>query len=87
MISKVSISDKEPNEIYRYCLNSLTDFLAAPSAILVGTETLALLNWLIKPNFSSGGNAAVSLYTSSTSCILSCHAFNFLWGLSMNKFI
>lgn len=38
---------------------SLFDFLDAPSAMLEGIHTLARLNWLVSPNFSSWGNFAV----------------------------
>lgn len=57
--SKVSSSDKEPNEICKKWINSFVPFLAAPSAIFTGTETEALLICEINPNFSSEGNLFV----------------------------
>jgi len=41
-------------------LNSLFEFLPAPSAIFDGTETAALFNCDISPNFSSDGKHAKS---------------------------
>lgn len=43
------------------CLNSLGDFLAAPSAILDGIDTAALRICCDNPNRSSAGNLFVSL--------------------------
>lgn len=60
--SKVSISLIESADIYKKCKNYLSEFLAAPSAILTGTETLALRNWDVSPNFSSLGNKLVMAY-------------------------
>lgn len=57
---KVSSSDKEPNEICKKWINSFVHFLAAPSAILTGTETEALRIWEVIPNFSSEGNCFVA---------------------------
>ena len=42
-------------EISKNLINSLVDDLPAPSAILDGIETAALLNWEVNPNFSSEG--------------------------------
>lgn len=42
--NNVSISDIDPNEMYKNCINSFVDFRLDPSEILVGTDTAALLN-------------------------------------------
>jgi hypothetical protein len=45
--------------MYKNCINSLSPFLPAPSAILLGIETTALLIWLDNPYFSSDGKIFV----------------------------
>jgi hypothetical protein len=42
--SCVSISQQDPKEILRKRLKSLFELLAAPSAILEGIDTMAILN-------------------------------------------
>lgn len=45
--------------ISKNLVKSLFDFLDAPSAMFEGIDTLARLNWLVSPNFSSSGNSEV----------------------------
>lgn len=56
LISCVSTSKSEPIAISRKRLNSTSLFLVHPLAILEGTETAALVIWLLKPNFSAEGD-------------------------------
>ncbi len=81
--SNVSNSLIEPSAMYKNCTNSFFDFLAAPSAILTGTETAALRICETRPNFSSLGNIAVALYTSFTNTKLSFQASRFLCGFML----
>jgi len=76
----VSSSLIEPSAIYKNCTNSFFDFLAAPSAIFVGTDTAARRNCETNPNFSSEGNNAVTLYISLTKPKLNFQASRFLCG-------
>lgn len=78
--SKVSGSLAEPAATYRNCTNSLFDLRAAPSAMLTGIETAALLIWEIIPNFSSAGKPLVTKYASLAKSKLFCHTSNFLCG-------
>ncbi len=81
-LSKINVSNSlaEPSEICRKLTNSFLVFLAAPSAIFVGTEIPALRIWDIIPNFSSGGNFAVTAYNSLTNEKLSFQASKFWCG-------
>jgi len=53
--NKVSNSANDPNAMLRKFINSFEDFRPAPSAILQGKETAALLIWDVNLNFSSDG--------------------------------
>lgn len=77
----VSISVIELIEICKNWINSLELFLAAPSAILTGIDTAALLSCEINPNLSSFGNSFVKLYTFLTKSKLFFQASKFLCGL------
>jgi hypothetical protein len=79
--NNVSNSDTEPSAMLRKLTNSLSDFLAAPSAIFTGTDTAALLSYDVRPNFSSDGNKSVTVYTSFTKSKLYFQASKFLCGL------
>lgn len=57
--SSVSNSLTDPSDMYKKRLNSFWDCLAAPSAILVGTDTAARLICEMIPYFSSIGKTAV----------------------------
>jgi len=65
----VSNSDKEPKAMYRNLIYSFVEFLAAPSAMLEGIDSAALLICEIKPNFSSEGNLELNLYVETTKSI------------------
>ncbi len=80
----VSSSVSEPREIYKNCLNSFLDLLAAPSAMLTGTETAARLICETIPNFSLVGKESVRRYNSFTNVKLFCQATNFLCGFINN---
>lgn len=67
--SCVSISDREPKATYRNCRNSLSEFRAAPSAILLGTEMAARLICEVSPNCSSFGSSLVKRYIFSANSI------------------
>ncbi len=83
---RVSNSVNEPRAICKNWINSLFDFLAAPSAILTGTETDARFICETNPYRSSAGNICVIAYTSFTNSKLLIHAFKFLCGLIANFF-
>ena len=81
--NRISVSNslREPEAMYKKCKNSFLDFLAAPSAMLHGTETPALLIWDIIPYFSSAGNDFVTKYNSLTREKLSFQTFKFfVWS-------
>lgn len=78
--SKVSSSLAEPRAIYRNCTSSLSDFLAAPSAIFTGIDVQALLICEVRPNFSSGGKSEVNAYSFLTRSKLCFQASRFWWG-------
>src|SRR6478735_657968 len=78
----VSISLSEPKAILKKFINSFFDFLPAPSAILVGIETAALLNCETNPNFSDAGKYSVLRYISLANSKLNNQASSLLWGLS-----
>ena len=67
---KVSNSEDEPNEMYRKRINSFVDCLVDPSLMLVGSDTAALHNWEVSPNFYSLVKSVVNLYTSTTNFTL-----------------
>ena len=69
IINCVWTSNKEPIAISKNRLNSISLFLLQPSAIFEGIETAALVNWLLKPNFSSDGNLSDNGYICLTSSI------------------
>lgn len=60
MISWVYTSHKDPFAIPKNCLNSPLEFRPDPSLMFDGTDTDALLIWLVRPNFSSEGKLADS---------------------------
>lgn len=78
---RVSNSLREPREICRKLTNSFLVFLAAPSAIFVGTDTPALRIWEVIPNLSSAGNLEVKEYNSFTNRKPFFHASRLWCGL------
>ena len=83
MIIWVSISTADALAINKYCNNSLSLFLADPSAILEGIETAALRSWFVRPKISSLGNFLLIRYikvtnsterfqTSKSLCVFTC---------------
>jgi len=64
--------------MYRNLIYSFVEFLAAPSAMLEGIDTAALLICEINPNFSSEGNLELNLYVETTKSIDFCQTFKSL---------
>lgn len=85
--SKMSVSNsvRDPKEMCKKCINSFFPFRAAPSAMLTGIDTDALLICETSPNFSSAGKSLVTRYISFTNSKLFIQQFNCLWGFIANK--
>jgi hypothetical protein len=82
----VSSSVVEPRAIYRNWMHSFELFLAAPSAMFTGIETVALRICEVNPNFSSAGKLFVMAYDSFTNSKLFIHASKFLCGFISDIF-
>lgn len=84
--NKVSNSLADPSAMYRNCCSSLSDLLAAPSAILTGIEVHALRICDVNPNLSSDGKVEVSTYNLLTSSKLCFHTSKFWCGFMSDVF-
>lgn len=84
--NNVSTSLADPKEIYKNCINSLSDLLAEPSAILTGMDTLARRICEVRPYFSSGGKTAVREYICLTNSKLFFHTSRFWCGFIRQLF-
>lgn len=71
-------SYNEPIAIVRNLLNSESEFLPKPSAILLGIDTLHRRSCDVRPNVSSFGNSFVAEYKDVTSNMLFCQIINSL---------
>jgi len=80
-VNWTSISYNEPCAFSRNIIKCLFDDFALYSAIFDGTDTQALLNWLVMPYISSFGKFFVIIYIFLAKSIDFCRICNFWYGV------